>query len=634
MSKKLQHLLHGKAILISMLALCTFGIIAATFAIAGSGSGTNSSAAMEQKQALSSQKQLILDSIAKGDRKAADESFKKLTELDKSDTLAEAVYSVSTEFQYKMWDASRANKGHKFIIENFPNSKYSLLSGVELIRSKLRSGKNADEAVTQWMNTYKNRTEFASELPNSIYLIAQAYSNNKKDSLANPLFQFVASTYPKTLYGTLSQMRIDAINKSFDAADVVADYLISRHRDNPEVEKAIRSLAEYYRTSKEYDRSIHLYTSIIDNYENTDDPVKPYREAIYSYIDMNDVKNARDLIDEMQKTLAGNKELTRANFDIANYFLKTGDSVNGLKLHAYNVKTYTTSLESLWSQAAIVWFHVRAGDEENANIEYAKMLSIYKDEKTLAKEVFQIGDIYVEIGNTTKARELYNQVLTDWPQSEYVLNARAGFIKADIHDGTDATVLEDINDLITDFKDRKELPGTIITFGETYYNEGLNLYKGDCHPGDEIPDSDMQNVKTKFNKSLNIWRNTISAINAKKLSANNSITAEYYHYTGTCYRLLGEYEKAIEYYKMVLDNWPEYASAGGVASIIPTVYERMKQEGLISGDSADKLILDAYKRVVEEYPKSPGAKAAANRIKRYEPQDEEISDPNLMSLMD
>jgi tetratricopeptide (TPR) repeat protein len=334
MSKKLQRLLHGKAILISMLALCAFGIIAATIAIAGSGTSSNVSA-----MALSNQKKLVLEFIAKNDRKAADESFKKLTEFEKNDALAEAVYTIATTYQYRNWNSIKANATHKFIIENFPtNSVYVMKSGVELIRSQLRSGKNADSDVEKWMSTYKNRTEFASELPNAIYLIAQAYSNNKKDSLANPLFQFVASTYKKTIYGTLSQMRIDAINKEYDAADVVGDYLISRHRDNPEVEKAIKSLAEYYRTSKEYDRSIHFYTSILDNYENTDDHVKLYREAIYSYIDMNDVKNARDLIEEMQKTLAGNKELARANFDIANYFLKTGDSANGLKLHAYNVE--------------------------------------------------------------------------------------------------------------------------------------------------------------------------------------------------------------------------------------------------------------------------------------------------------
>ena len=119
---------------------------------------------------------------------------------------------------------------------------------------------------------------------------------------------------------------------------------------------------------------------------------------IYSYIDAENIENVRPLIDTMQKDLAGNPKLARTNFDIANYFLNSGDSESALKLHAYNVRNYTDSLESLWSQTAIVWYNVREGDDETADMEYAKMLDIYKDEKTLPKEVFQIGDIYLEVG--------------------------------------------------------------------------------------------------------------------------------------------------------------------------------------------------------------------------------------------
>ena len=55
-------------------------------------------------------------------------------------------------------------------------------------------------------------------------------------------------------------------------------------------------------------------------------------------------------------------------------------------------------------------------DEENAYIKYAEMLAIYANEKTLPKEVFQIGDIYIEVDNTEKARALYQQVLDEWPE--------------------------------------------------------------------------------------------------------------------------------------------------------------------------------------------------------------------------
>ena len=46
---------------------------------------------------------------------------------------------------------------------------------------------------------------------------------------------------------------------------------------------------------------------------------------------------------------------TRANFDIANYFLNdASDPANALKVHKYNADNYSNIMEAMWSQAAMV----------------------------------------------------------------------------------------------------------------------------------------------------------------------------------------------------------------------------------------------------------------------------------------
>ncbi len=67
------------------------------------------------------------DAIAKSDRQSADSVYNNLLkEFSKNPGLAEAVYAISAEFQYKMWDAARANKGHKFVADNSPGITYGL----------------------------------------------------------------------------------------------------------------------------------------------------------------------------------------------------------------------------------------------------------------------------------------------------------------------------------------------------------------------------------------------------------------------------------------------------------------------------------------------------------------------------
>ena len=81
-------------------------------------------------------------------------------------------------------------------------------------------------------------------------------------------------------------------------------------------------------------------------------------------------------------------------------------------MHQFNADTYPTVMEAMWSQAAIVWYYVRHNELDKADAAYAKMLDVFKDQKTLPKEVFQIGDIYTEVGNTAKARLLLSIKVT------------------------------------------------------------------------------------------------------------------------------------------------------------------------------------------------------------------------------
>ncbi len=107
-----------------------------------------------------------------------------------------------------------------------------------------------------------------------------------------------------------------------------------------------------------------------------------------------------------------------------------------------------------------------------------------------------------------------------------------------------------------------------------------------------------------------MWLKVVGPAEENSIKADYAMTAEYFHYAGTCYRLLGEYEKALEYYKKVVEKWPKYNAAWGVQSLIPQVYEQMKKDGIITGEQADKLIVDAYQQVLDRYPACPAAKAA------------------------
>jgi tetratricopeptide (TPR) repeat protein len=596
-------------ILIPLLALFIFLAIAVTITVAGSGTQMSP----EKLQSLEAQKQIVFDAIAKRDQTKADAAFNQLvTDFSRNPGLSEAVYNIGKDYQYNTWNATKANEAHNYNIEHFPDTKYSMLSQVEIFRSYLRGGKElADADVDKWMKRYKDQPDRVT----GIYLLAQAYSGNKKDEEALKLYEYAAKNYPKNIYGILSQIRYEAIQKDYDSADSAADYLFAYSHDNDDVKKGIRELADFYRARKEYARAIHFYNSEIENSPEIKDPIAPYREAIYCYIDTNDIENANKLITEMNKNLSENTNLARANFDIANYFLKAGDSENALSLHEYNVKYYTDSLESLWSQAAIVWYHVRAGNEEQVSIEYAKMLDIYKDQKSLPKEVFQIGDIYLELGNSEKARSFYNQVLNEWSESEYVFNALAGIVKADIKDGYDEAAMIGIDGLITDYIERKELPNTVFLFGEDYWNLARAQRSKD-NPATKFPAMSPMVISGKtieyYTKAQNIWEKIIQNM------PSSSMANKAYLFAAEACKITGENEKAIEYFQTIVEKWPDDNMNSHCLNMIASIYQTLQNTGGLSQSEAESKIKKVYEHIASAYPDSAPGLNAISWLSNYE----------------
>ncbi len=595
--------------IVPIFVLFTLLAIAGTITIANS--GTTQVSTIVQTQDITAQKLALLETIAKKDLKKADDLFSLMTaNITQNNNLDEAVYEIGKEYQYNLWNTEKANQAHNFNVEHFPDTKYGMLSNVEIIRSLIRNGKKtADSEVQKWQNKYSNQPEQAM----GAYIIARAYAGNNKEEKAVELFQYAAAIAPKNIYGMLSQIRYDAAKKNYSAADVVADYLIASSPDSEDVKQGISDLANYYRDKKVFANAIHFYQAEIDTWNEYDDQVEPYTKMIYSYIDMNDTAKAKFLIDKIQDELKENPKLARANFDIANYYLKTGDSENALQLHEYNVQNYRDSLESLWSQAAQVWYYVRNSDEDKANTKYAEMLFIYANEKTLPKEVFQIGDIYIEVDNTEKARSLYQQVLDEWPESEYVFNAKAGFIKADIHNGYDEAAMTGVDNLMAEYMENTGLPHAVFSFGEQYWDlaqsEKRKLPKGRLAVRTK---GDSEKMVYYYSEALSLWERIINQLpESQNLSTAYRMAAE-------ASRAMGEHETALQYFKAFVEKWPEDNYAGHCQFMVCSTYQSMAGKGIITEEEAYKSMKIEYEKMVQNYPDNPQCSTVHAYINDYE----------------
>jgi TolA-binding protein len=116
-------------------------------------------------------------------------------------------------------------------------------------------------------------------------------------------------------------------------------------------------------------------------------------------------------------------------------------------------------------------------------------------------------------------------------------------------------------------------------------------------------------AEVHFRKALGEW---LRVINELPTSVD---TARACQFAGECYRVLKEYEKAIEYYQMVADNWPDCQYASSAQFLVGYLTKHLMKTGVIPKAEADVVIRDAFERVVNDYPDSASAASARNWLK-------------------
>jgi tetratricopeptide (TPR) repeat protein len=292
-----------------------------------------------------------------------------------------------------------------------------------------------------------------------------------------------------------------------------------------------------------------------------------------------------------------------AIWDTGQYYrdLKKYEMAN--KLYQHVVKTSPESEHALWAQADLIKSYLALGDDPNAEAAVKKLLSEFSGNRYKPRAIHDTAWEYRKSGNYGRANELDQYVIDHWPADEQVMWAKMDMAKTDIVLGNDAAAEKTINILIADFNNHPDLPTAIFMLGEEYYNKAFNT-KGDPNSPDAKPEE-------YYRKALAILERIIKEL------PPSATTANAYNFAADCYRRLGQYEKAIEYYQKIVDNWPDYEYAWNALFLLGRSYEDLKESGVISKSQADPKIKAAYEQLLKKYPDCKAARIARRWLNQY-----------------
>lgn len=476
---------------------------------------------------------------------------------------------------------------------------------------------------------------------------AKAYEASGNYTQAEAIYRSIVADYPGTDEALQALTQLAKLHiKQYDdaAAEAAISTLKTDYAQHPELCTNIYSLAEAFWYCKKYDKARDLSQYVSQNSSDSDMASKGQSGIAYCEIRLGNYSAAEQAIDALKNDYSQHKYLLCKRFyGLADEYWALEKYGNAKALYKYIAQNSAESKLAMLGLSDVACCEIRLGNDSAAEQAIEALWSKYNSTEEFVMNIISIMAEYSEVGQYAASEALYDRLVTEFPNDPSIpvsfgnvnlankyyaeaikfyqaalnqagdnkdgqLDAYAGMarmarvkIHMDVNDHQQ--VLADVDMLIADYSDNPRLPLSVFVIGEEYYNKAFRYEKEGLEA--EARDS--------FKKALIVWERIIT-----QLPESQSIGLKHAYYSSAdCHQRLGEYEKAIEYYRKIVASWPNYKYAWDVLFRVGRNYEDLKESGIISKSEADTKIKAAYEQLLKKYPDCKAAKPARDWLNRH-----------------
>lgn len=236
-----------------------------------------------------------------------------------------------------------------------------------------------------------------------------------------------------------------------------------------------------------------------------------------------------------------------------------------------------------------------------------------------ASELYWTGIEYeLYPGGQGLSKRMLERVVEKHADSSEAGNASVGVLRMDILDLIEAGDINNaeaaIDRMVRDFRTHPHAHESLCRIAKVYYLIAESTRPTELRISDEERERIVGERRKYFSLARNVWQRAID-----KLEPSSPYTAVAYYFVGMCERYMGEYEKAIENFEVVVRDWPDYEHVGNAQCSIAWCYEGMKRTGRLSEGESQRLSEQAYRDAVEKFGDSYWAEYAALKLaKKYD----------------
>lgn len=574
----------------------------------------------------------ILSLIKAGDFAAANAAIEQMkVDFADSPELPLRLYRIAYKYEeivYKHDEVEALEQARALsaqIAADFPGNEYGINAALQSAKFEIyalidaKNYESADSAVTQMATDFAGNKDLARrlyEIAHRYDKIATRYDQRKAFDYSKALCERIVTNHPEHTYTTYASLLLAKLRayelihaRDYKSASSAVSQIMDDFAGHEQICRRLWEIANRYDKFKAFRYSKALCKEIVTNYP--EDEYAAYaglqsaKLEIYELIDAGDYESADLAVSQIISDFAGHKQHSRRLYEIAKRYEHKGGLANAKALYARIAADYPN--DKYGSAAAIqlerlnIYEPIDAGNYEAADSAVSQMKADFNGHPLLFSRLDSIAERYGTVGEIAAAERIYEQVIQNHPDNSLASKAELGISRTNVislitsqdYDQAEAA----FDKMIADFNGHPDLAEAIFIIGEKYYYDAL----------DDVNVGLTEQAKANFTRTVSVWDRIIT----EPFEPNSIFVQDAYYFAGYCYGQLGEYEKAIQYWQKIVDDWPNYKYAWNAQSRIASSYYMLGNSGVMTQSEAHSQIEQTYKSVVENCPDCPSVKDAS-----------------------
>jgi tetratricopeptide (TPR) repeat protein len=232
----------------------------------------------------------------------------------------------------------------------------------------------------------------------------------------------------------------------------------------------------------QYEQAEAIYQQVAADYPGTDYAFAAQKGLVILYIKTNEEQKAQAAFDKLIAEFSWHKGIAEAIWNIAVNYNQAKKSEKACQIHKYNVEHFPDDVYAIRSQAEIIFSHIRDADDAAADAAVIDLLSIFSEQPTLPREIYQVAREYEKFEKYDRALELYQYSVENFADDIHAMMSQTGIAKYYIRKGDDGAADAAFAKLLSTYSEQPTLPEQIHYVARKYeectrYAKALELYQ-------------------------------------------------------------------------------------------------------------------------------------------------------------